>query len=213
MPESPENSNIGKAWYELVSDDSLRQGDIFRDLTIPIIPEDLPLLTEPDSRTDVRIDIQWKTDTFIVFTASCDLEKGRAIRYALIGRIVELEAALPSTDKSRDRRKKAEVLRRGLMPSKFRLASFDKIQPYFPDSVVDYRVHFTVPVEYLRQACQGQRLRLRPPFRESFGNWVGANISRVGIEDEDQIPPDRVGMSESALLELVDADGDALGTE
>ena len=41
---------------------------------------------------------------------------------------------------------------------------------------------------YLRRACGGKRLRLVSPHREAFGNWVASNFSRVGVEDDAQIP-------------------------
>ena len=49
----------------------------------------------------------------------------------------------------------------------------------------------------------GKRLRLRSPYRESFGNWVGGNFARVGVEDVGQIPRQSASSAPTVLrLEL-----------
>ena len=202
MPSSSTAAEPWQHWYEIIEDDSLRQGDLFRDLVVPLLPDSLKL---PDKiePTD-SIDIQWKEGTWILFSASCDLQAQRS-NFALLGLVVPLEQML-ELGNTKNRRQRAEILRRGLMPSKFRLAEHPELEPPFGDSVVDYRVHVTVPVPFLRRACISPRLRLKPPLREQFGSWVGSNISRVGIEDEMQIERDKAGVSDARLLEMVEAD-------
>jgi hypothetical protein len=80
------------------------------------------------------------------------------------------------------------VLRKNLEGSKFLLSEHSGIDPPFPLSFVQFRSHLLMPVHYVRRCCTGKRLRLKHPFRESFGDWVGSNISRVGPENESLIP-------------------------
>jgi hypothetical protein len=46
-----------------------------------------------------------------------------------------------------------------------------------------------MPADYLRRNHGKRHLRLKHPFRESFGSWVAANIGRVGPETSTLIPP------------------------
>ena len=209
----PSNSGeVWNHWYDVVDDDSLRQGDIFTKLIVPLLPDNLEPLSPDIVQSDSPLDIQWKDGDWIVFSASCDLDVARNVPFALLGRVLPMEDALGSGN-ARNQRQKAELIRRGLMPSKFRLAEHLEMTPAFPDSVVDYRVHVTMPVLFLRRACKGPRLRLKSPFREQFGNWVGSNISRVGIDDHMQIERDNAGVSDARLLEMVQSEEGTPHTE
>lgn len=205
MPRSGDAVELWHHWYEIIENDSLRQGDLFRDLVVPLLPDSLELMNADEIRPETSIDLQWKKGTWILFSASCDLEAEHSVPFALLGLVVPLDDILGS-GKTRNRRQRGEIVRRGLMPSKFRLVENPEASPAFADSVVDYRVHVTVPVPFLRRACIGPRLRLKPPFREQFGSWVGWNISRVGIENEMQIERDTAGVSDARLLEMVEAE-------
>jgi len=100
-------------------------------------------------------------------------------------------------------KEKLEVLRQGYDPGRFLLPTNEDVNPSFPLSIVTYRAQTFLPITYVRSHCNAPRLRLRPPLREKFGNWTGANLSRVGIEEATQIP--RVtGFSASAVLRTVE---------
>lgn len=49
--------------------------------------------------------------------------------------------------------------------------------------IIDFRVTFTVPYDFLKQfaAFQGKRLRLRSPYREDISNRFGHFFSRVAL--------------------------------
>jgi hypothetical protein len=63
-----------------------------------------------------------------------------------------------------------------------------------------------LPAAYLLRHCHDGRLRLRHPFRESFGNWVGASISRVGPEDETLIPDTGVVIFAAHILKATESE-------
>src|SRR5206468_10044413 len=128
---------------------------------------------------------EWGVGDWIIMSASCDVDRPQGYPHVLLGRV------LPATpenfglrDEGKEFQKRVEVVRKGLDPSKFLLAEHPGVSPAFPLSVVQFRVHVTMPIDYLRRSAVGRRLRLRHPFRESFGNWVGANMSRVGPEHQ-----------------------------
>jgi hypothetical protein len=173
------------AWYEVVTETSLRQGDIFRGLLVfrpneHVEPSDIDVV--PDGHAQMSYD----RGDYIVLSASCDVDQPN-YPYAVLGRIVEAtEANLKLTGK--DYKTRVEVLRQGLVPSQFLLAQSSAVSPSFVQSIVQHKVHALLPVQYLRKCCTSPRLRLKHPFREKFGNWVGSCFSRVGPEDHTLIP-------------------------
>lgn len=176
---------IWRCWYEVVRDDSLRQGDIFRDILAFWLPEGLPL-REPSGEDQITISVQYQRGAWIVMTASCDLERNNR-GHVLLSRVIEATAAnLNNVQTEKERLERLEVMRRGFDPLRYLLAEHAE-EPQLPLSFVGYRTQVLLPIKYLRRNCAGQRLRLRSPHRERFGVWAGANLSRVGLEDAEQI--------------------------
>ena len=175
-------------WYEVVETSTLRQGDVLANLLVFWFPQDLPVrdADPPEGRLDVVA--EWDRGTWIVMSASCDVDR-EAARYpqVLMGRVAPATRAVLNQQTEKDLKTRLEVIRRGLDPSAFLLAPHPN-DPPFPLSVVQWRMHVTLPVEYVRRAATGRRLRLKSPYRESFGNWVGGNIERVGPEDSTAVP-------------------------
>jgi hypothetical protein len=189
-------------WYEVVTDDKIRQGDIYRGLTVYWLPADLPVFDEEPPPTALQ-DYPAKswTGDWIVMSASCDLERGpEQYPHVLVGRILPATGEFLGVDNEKELKRRLEVVRTGRDHAKFLVAEHPDARPPFERSIVQYKVHLTLPHQYLRSARVHPRLRLKPPFREKFGNWVGANISRVGIAAEDEIPAYKVGMSAGAIL-------------
>lgn len=172
-------------WYEVVEDGTLRQGDIFRNLLVFWADDSIePTDTEPVPDGHGRL--SYARGDFIVASASCDVGQP-SYPYALLSRIVEASEEQLKV-KGKDYQTRVEVLRQGLVPSQFLLAPCHFVDPAFPLSIVQHKVHTLLPVSYLQRCCTGSRLRLRHPIREKFGAWVGASFSRVGPEDASQIP-------------------------
>ena len=182
MPE-----RVHDFWYEIPNGPALRQGDILRQLVVIWLPQDLPVLEPIGPEIPVRP--EWREGDWIIMSASCDVDRPTGYPQVLLGRVLP---AIPGTfglrEEGTEFQKRLEVVRKGLDPSKFLLPRHPGVDPPFPLSVVQFRVHVTMPIDYLRRIPLERRLRLRHPFRESFGNWVGANISRVGPETPMLIP-------------------------
>ncbi len=180
-------------WYlPVVGDQPLRQGDIFRDLVVYTLPQNLQVLDnppEPGSGSRIPVEAEWSRGDWIIMSASCDVDRPAATYpHVVLGRVLPATPAVLGTGGEKDYRERLEVLKKGLEPARFLLAECPPAAPPFPMSVVQYRVHVTMPADYLRRNCAAERLRLRHPIREVFGTWVGTNIMRVGPEDYMNIP-------------------------
>lgn len=196
-------------WYEIVEDSSLRQGDIILNLCAFALPQSLPVLRNAPGQND-PLPVEWILGDWIIMSASCDVDRGsEKYPYVLVGRVLEA-----TSDKLGVKEKKLdgviEVIRRGWDPTKFLLAECPALKPPFPRSFVPFRPHLTLPLDHLVRACVGKRLRLRSPFREWFGSWVGSNFSRVGIAEASQIPP-QPGASTETILSLARSSDSAAG--
>jgi hypothetical protein len=191
-------------WYEVVEGDSLRQGDLFRRLLVFVLPQDLEVLgREPAADERIPVKAGWDIADWIVMSASCDVarDSGR-YPHVLLARVwpaTSLNAKGKKLDEA------LEAIRRGYDHRRFLLSEDPRIDPPLKRSFVEFRPHFTVPLDYLKRACVAPRLRLRSPFRESFGNWVGAGFSRVGVEDDSQLPEYATGTSPRAMIDLSDS--------
>lgn len=187
-------------WYEVVEDDSLRQGDVFKDILSFRLPQDLPVFGAdvPDS---ISAELEWLRGTRIVVTASCDLD-ARAISQVWVAPVLSATAENLSAQPGKDYDRRLEAMRSDLLPRQFLLSDYPDLD--FSLSFVPWDDVLLLPVDYLRAHCTGPRLRLRHPFREKFGNWIGARISAVGPEDEAGIPRGEHRPYEKHLLDAVE---------
>lgn len=179
---------IWRDWYEITEEKSLRQGDVFPRLLAFRFPQELPVSNaDPDPASLSQIPLKWSRDDYIVISASCDIVRGEDT-HVLLARMVEGSEKNLRVQSEADRLKKLEVVRQGYDPARFLLPECPDPAAPMPMSVVFYREQAFLPLQYMLANCVGPRLRLRPPFRERFGFWAAANLGRVGIEDESQIP-------------------------
>ena len=176
-------------WYEIAEAPVLRQGDILRGLLVYWFPQTLPVLANDPPDGHVAVDAAWDRGTWIIMSASCDVERpSRAYAQVVIGRVLPATRDTLHQQNDDELRTRLEVLRQGHV-SVFLLAPHPTFEPAFPLSFVDWKTHLTMPAYYIRNAVGVRpRLRLNSPFRESFGNWVGGNFQRVGIENDLQMP-------------------------
>lgn len=179
-----QSATVAPRWYEVVDDDSLRQGDIFRALRAFWLPDDLCVTGNHDD-VPAPVSLEHAQGDWIVLTASCDMERTRKGQ-VLLASITHATQENLKVGVEKDRRERLEVIRKGFDPLRFLLAECAD-EPQLPLSFVAYRTQVLLPISYLRRNCTGPRLRLRSPHREKFGAWAGANLARVGIEDSDQI--------------------------
>lgn len=183
------NKNTHDHWYEVPAGPELRQGDILRDVFVIWFPQETTIDPPPTDKSQFTVVPEWQKGDWIVMSASCDLDRSADdYPHALLGRVVQATIGTFGVTTDKEFRQRCEVIRKGLEPSKFLLPEHPNAQPPFLLSTVLYRQHVTMPADYIRRECGGRRLRLKHPFRESFGAWVGANIGRVGPETHTLIP-------------------------
>ena len=104
--------------------------------------------------------------------------------------------------------KRLEVIRRGVYPRRFMLPERPVEPVSFPLSVAAWDTVVAMLREYLlTHHCEGLRSRLRHPFRENFGNWVGEKLLALGPENRTLFPPFRERIHDAHALDA----GDALG--
>jgi hypothetical protein len=198
-------------WYELVVGvNTLRQGDLFRNLLVYSFPQDMQIpaaLPAPGTRI-TGVEVEWGHGDWIILSASCDVDRRTGLYpHVVVGRVLPVGPESLGSPDEREQKHRFEVIRKGLDPSKFLLPECPTATPALAQSIVQYRVHLTMPADYLRRNCTGERLRLRHPLREVFGNWVGTNISRVGPENDLLIPPLRgVGTGAANILSATESE-------
>jgi hypothetical protein len=189
-------------WYEVVEESELWQGDIIPGLYASTFPQDLPVRRVPPKANE-KIPVKGGVGDWIVMSASCDLGRGPSqYPHVLVGRVLPATAEKLNV-KPDDLNETLEVMRRGWDLRRFLLAPYPPFG--FQLSFVQFRHHLTLPLNYLERACSEKRLRLRPPFREWFGIWVGSGFSRVGLDDNtQQILPPFVPSTRPAITLMLD---------
>jgi hypothetical protein len=200
---NPPDTEYWRDWFEVNVSAELRQGDIFREMLAFWLPQDLAVQAQdPPEGAQLPCPLRFARGSWIVVSASCDVVRGDDT-HVILSRVVEGTQQNLKAENPKAHREKLEVLRQGYDPARFLLARFDDITPAFPQSFVEFRAQTFLPLGYLKRHCDGPRLRLKPPFRERFGNWAASNLGRVGIEDSSLIPK-ITGFSASAVLRATD---------
>lgn len=174
-------SEAAQHWYSLVSGDSIRQGDIYRDVLLPRFADSL---TSDDLAEGGAPLVVTSQGTVAVLSPSCDLEQDRVETGVLVARIWPATEKVLGATKRSDYRKRLELLRQDGYASRFLLPAYDKPDEPFPWSFVEWRQPYFLPKGYLRRFHDRERLRLRHPLREKFGQWAGQRLSEVGVEEE-----------------------------
>ena len=160
---------------------------MFRDLVVGTIDPASPAVEPNQDLAEVAAMVARSRGDYAVLSASCDVDGRRKHPFVLLGRVLAANETNVGAS-GKDFSQRLEVIRQGLDPAKFLLPKHPRRAPPFPLSIVQHSVLALLPEQYLRRHCVAPRLRLRHPFREKFGNWVGSNFSRVGPEDESLIP-------------------------
>ena len=201
-PQPSPDEEYWTYWYEVVEDaESLRQGDILRGIVAAVLenePVDLDVEGDPEFPVEVFAPRDW-----IILTASCDLD-ARGATHALVAPVFEVTPEILRTgDSATNFQKRVEVLRKGLSPRQFLLSKHPPLE--FPLSFAQFRDLAFLPTQHIRDQLGENRLRLKHPFRESFGNWVGDRMSAVGPEDHTTIPPNGKRIFPAHILDAIEA--------
>lgn len=185
MPEDaeigPVHTNASNHWYDRPAVDNLRQGDLFIGLTAFWFPEDLP----PEPARSKQLLAGQRAGNWIVASPSCDLDTAR-VTQALLVEVIEASPENVWGANSKQYHQILEVLRRDLDPSKFLFPPHDDVD--LPLSFAHVRNQTLLPIRYLQAQISRRMLRLKHPFREKFGNWIGSRFSDVGPENDTLLP-------------------------
>ena len=172
------------SWYEIVSGNELRQGDLIVGCPALLLPENFLLsVNEPLQAVSVVPEL-WNV---VVLTQSCDLANQKISR-VLVCPYRPLSVAhelIPEDKRSKEKNRQAffEQVRRGIQPNLHMLAASQEPEHEQEIQILDFREVFTVPGELLRQLAvhNGTRLRLIPPYREHLAQAFARFFMRVGL--------------------------------
>lgn len=171
-------------WYEIVSDGSLQQGDIFSDFPV-FLPEVSSKAVEDyvEGRPLPDIPIDPIKVSVIVVTQSCDLENKDVETVVLcpIWSATEMKSKFKwGTGKLNNVRKGREFPWHIIKESG---------SPKLESSIVEFQRIFTTTRQTLEifDSKKGSHIRLLPPYRENFSQAFARYFMRIALPDE--IPP------------------------
>lgn len=176
---------IDYPWYEVVSGDSLEQGDVLRRCAVFSPPGGL-LLPENAHDEEVVTVFDWVERDVIVISQTCDLAKSRErvseVLLCATWSCAEVGGHLASP-------KGMEDARRGNLPAYHMLAPCELARFESEVAVVDFRRVYSLPLSYVREFASniGNRVRLLPPYREHLAQAFARFFMRVGLPID--IPP------------------------
>lgn len=168
---------VSESWYDVVSGTSLAQGDL--------------LLSSPIYRVETRaavdgpdVQVVEEEHDVIVLTQSCDLVNTK-VDEVLVAAVLSYDA-LCARDGDHNPRLKGKDFRRaavqGNLPP-YSLLQQREGSPALPWSLVDFHNLFSLPKLLAVQIAEGSgdRLRLRPPYREHLAQAFARYMMRVGL--------------------------------
>ncbi|MCT2535692.1 hypothetical protein NC661_06535 [Aquibacillus koreensis] len=163
-------------WYELVNDDSLEQGDIFKEVNV-VIPTTELLNGDSDTIDVIAYDV-------IILTQSCDLDNSKTpwVQVTPITPLSEMQ----KISEVFGHKKPLESLRRG-HEAKYHLINECTISGYEEEiCLVDFRNVFTVPFNYIKDKASigNNRLRLKSPYKEHLSQAYAKFFMRVGLPSD-----------------------------
>jgi hypothetical protein len=165
-----------QSWYQVVSTTELAQGDLLPNIEVPLSVH--PSTIEDD---DSPFSLDIPTADVVVLTQTCDLLKDEPIhilvaQYDSFSHLKSLRQVNQS-DRKQIRRNQRHYYR--LLPER------DE-EPTIGWSVVDFRLLYLVPKQYLQiqAGTLGSRLRLLPPYREALAQGLANYFMRVALDDD-----------------------------
>jgi hypothetical protein len=165
------------SWYEVVSDGSLQQGDIF--VGFPLLSyestDDLFEKLADDSES-IHIEASGSPADIIVMTQSCDLEHDK-LDMVVVCPLWSVDYLKKKYDFGKDRLNR---IISGRQPDMHMIHKSN--DPEFPMSVVEFKRIQTVPLSWLKGIAEtlSPRLRLKSPYRERLAQAFGMYFMRIG---------------------------------
>lgn len=175
--------------YGIVDGHELEQGDFIKRCPV-YVPEYVHAIVEASDIEKLnKYSLQVKEYTFnvVVMTQSCDLRPGK-ISFVVLCPYWSLEEMI-ERDANLRPRKMQEKIRQGSIPNYHMLHECHLSRMSHGIQIVDFRLTFTMPFDFLTQFAesQGERLRLLSPYKEKLSHAFGHFFSRVGLPQD--IPP------------------------
>ena len=167
------------AWYELIKEGALEQGDIlFRCPIFVPAPLDFPLVE------DQEVAGEFREYDVVVMTQSCDLENGKVSDVVLCAHWDAEEAK--KQDAALTSKSAFHEIKSGRRPRYSLLNRSELLQPPLTVRVVDCGKVFCLPLAFVQKlaAMQEPRLRLRSPYREHLSQAFARFFMRVGLPQD-----------------------------
>ena len=165
---------LQKPYWKSVTGEAIFQGDWLLDCRIPIFQL-------KSGTTDLDDKVRLDESDLIVVTQSCDLEQGKVhlVAFCPIYSLPEFEAINQNFKKAG----RWEEVRKGRFENLHMLASPTNPSNNREALVVDFRMIFSLPLDYVRghAASLGPRWRLDSPFLEHFSQAFARFFMRVGL--------------------------------
>lgn len=171
------------SWYSIIDGEDIQQGDFIDGCPVffPDYNDSLLNVSPYNSSIEVEIRGEWQVYDVVVMSQSCDLENGK-LKFVLVCPHWSLEE-LSEKDNSFRQSKIREEIRRGNRPNYHMLnACFLEERP-FDIQVVDFRLAYTLPYDFLKRFAnaQSKRARLLSPYREQLSQSFARFFMRVGL--------------------------------
>ncbi len=167
-------------WYQIVSGPAYTQGDIFKGCPIPVpAPDEAFFEAAIRERDQAQAQIIVRTATLIVLTQACDIEQNKVDSIVLCPVFTFAEAAEQrgelASPGGKNKLKGGQYFFLHLINSDVEIG--------FEYGVVDFRVLYTLPADFLKlvAARGGERPRLLPPYREHLSQAFARYFMRVGL--------------------------------
>ena len=172
----------GYPWVQVVSDDTLEQGDIICDCPILTVPSDLNADHLDMPGQEMKAEAEFQRFDVVLMSQSCDMVKGRE----KLGDILLCPLYQPSDfaeGEPLSKIKNWEGARKGRYPAYHVINACNIPDHASGFRIVSFRETFSLPVGFLRELAvrRGERLRLLPPYREHLSQAFARFFMRVGL--------------------------------
>jgi hypothetical protein len=166
-------------WYQVVTGPTFTQGEIFKDCPIPVPTPDRAFFEAAKEGAQPEAQVAVKTATVIVLTQSCDIEQNKVDSIVLCPVFTLTEATEQRHELGSAGGK--NKLKNGQYYYLHLLNRDDDLKLEF--CVVDFRVLYTLPTDFLTLVAEGakDRPRLLPPYREHLSQAFARYFMRVGL--------------------------------
>ncbi len=179
---------MADSWYEAVPGDAgILQGDLILDCPLLVWKED-PKIEGEGKGEELASLYDIVAEDIVVMTQACDLEQGRVTEVVVCSMHSLEETRALWAQRQHGAGEKAwqkffEKITSGSIWNWAVLNQGEANGLKTPHRIVDFHDINTIPLKYLQTiaAKRGQRLRLRPPYREHLSQSFARYFMRVGL--------------------------------